>query len=137
MINMRQHFYFCIFLFLQYSPKEQSSEPNDRAMVLHRKHLTWENSTIRYPSNTKLQYLVVMVIVMVIVMLVVVLVLISLATNMLESWYTIHWKGGIHSFVRSTNTFLYDIREPRYRQIKMGYQISKCLSIGQSQCLEI
>ena len=44
----------------------------------------------------------------------------------------IHWKGGIHSFVWSTKTFLYDIREPRYKQIKMGYQISKCLNIGQS-----
>ena len=38
-------------------------------------------------------------------------------------------KGGIHSFVWSTKTFLYDIREPRYKQIKMGYQISKCLDI--------
>ena len=58
--------------------------------------------------------------------------LISLATNMLESWDIIHWKGGIHSFVWSTKTFLYDIREPRYKQIKMGYQISKCLNIGKS-----
>ena len=58
--------------------------------------------------------------------------LISLATNMLESWDIIHWKGGIHSFVWSTKTFLYDIREPRYKQIKMGYRISKCLNIGQS-----
>ena len=49
--------------------------------------------------------------------------LISLATHMLESWYKIHWEGGIHSFVWST-TFLYDIREPRYEQINMGYQIS-------------
>ena len=53
-------------------------------------------------------------------------------TNMLESWDIIHWKGGIHSFVWSTKTFLYDIWEPRYKQIKMGYQISKCLNIGQS-----
>ena len=37
----------------------------------------------------------------------------------------------------STKTFLYDIWEPRYKQIKMGYQMSKCLNIGQSQCLEI
>ena len=50
----------------------------------------------------------------------------------LESWDIIHLKGGIHSFVWSTKTFLYDIREPRYKQIKMGYQISKCLNIGQS-----
>ena len=39
---------------------------------------------------------------------------ISLATNMLEGWDIIHCKGGIHSFVWSTKTFLYDIREPRY-----------------------
>ena len=58
--------------------------------------------------------------------------LISLDTNMLENWDIIHWKGGIHSFVWSTKTFLYDIWEPRYKQIKMGYQISKCLNIGQS-----
>ena len=63
--------------------------------------------------------------------------LIYLATNMLECYGIIHWKGGIHSFVWSTKTFLQDIQEPRYKQIKMGYQISKCLNIGQSQCLEI
>ena len=55
--------------------------------------------------------------------------LISLTKNMLEGWDIIHWKGGIHSFVWSTKTFLYDIWEPRYKQIKMGYQISKCLNI--------
>ena len=54
--------------------------------------------------------------------------LISLATNR----DIIYWKGGIHSFVWSTKTFLYDIREPRYKQIKMGYHISKCLNFGQS-----
>ena len=58
--------------------------------------------------------------------------LISLATNMVETWDIIHWKGGIHSFVWSTKTFLYDIWEPRYKQIKMGYQISKCLNIEKS-----
>ena len=58
--------------------------------------------------------------------------LISLATNMLEAWDIIHWKGGIPSFVWSTKTFLYDIQEPRYKQIKIGYQISKSLNIGQS-----
>ena len=63
--------------------------------------------------------------------------LIPLATNMLESWDIIHWKGGIHSFVWSTNTFLFDIQELRDKQIKRGYQISKCLNIGQSYCLEI
>ena len=65
------------------------------------------------------------------------LCLVSLATNMLKGWDIIHWKGGIHSFVGSTKTFLYDIWEPRYEQIKMGYQISKWLNIGQSQCLKI
>ena len=58
--------------------------------------------------------------------------LISLAANMLEGWDIIHWKGGIHSFVWSTKTFLCDIWEPRYKQNKIGYQISKCLNIGQS-----
>ena len=56
----------------------------------------------------------------------------SLDTNILESRAIIHWKGGIHSLVCSTKTLLYDIREPRYKQIEMGYQISKCLNIGQS-----
>ena len=63
--------------------------------------------------------------------------LISLAANMLEGWEIIHWKGGIDSFVWSTNTFLYDIWEPRYKQNKIGYHISKCLNIGQYKCLEI
>ena len=63
--------------------------------------------------------------------------IISLVTNMLEGRDIIHWKGGIHSFVWSTKTFLYDIWEPRYKQNKIGYQISKCLNIGQSQCLKI
>ena len=58
--------------------------------------------------------------------------LISLATNMQEGWRIIHWKGVIHSFVWSTKFFLYDIWEPRYKQIKMGHRISKCLNIGQS-----
>ena len=57
------------------------------------------------------------------------LCLISLATDMLE---IIHWIGGVHSFVWSTKTFLYDIWEPRYKQIIMRYQISKCLNIGKS-----
>ena len=34
-------------------------------------------------------------------------------------------KGDIHSFVSSTNSFLCDIGEPRYKQNKMGYQISR------------
>ena len=41
--------------------------------------------------------------------------LISLATNMLEGWDIIHLKGEIHSFVSSTKSFLYDIRELRYK----------------------
>ena len=35
--------------------------------------------------------------------------LISLTKNMLEGWDIIHWKGGIHSFVLSTKTCMYDI----------------------------
>ena len=46
--------------------------------------------------------------------------LISPATNMIDSWDIISWKGGIHSFVWSTKTFLYDIRALRCKQIKMG-----------------
>ena len=41
--------------------------------------------------------------------------LISLATNMLEGWDIIYLKGEIHSFVSSTKSFLYDIRELRYK----------------------
>ena len=33
-------------------------------------------------------------------------------------------------------TFLYDITEPRYKQIKIGYQISKILFTGQSSVLK-
>ena len=51
--------------------------------------------------------------------------LISLATNMLEGWDIINLNGGIHSSIWITKTFLYDIREPRYKQIKMGYHILK------------
>ena len=58
--------------------------------------------------------------------------LIALATNMLEGWDIIYWKGGIHSFILSTKTFLYDILEPRYKQIKMEFQILKCLNIEKS-----
>ena len=42
-------------------------------------------------------------------------------------------KGGIHI---SYHNILYDIRELRYKQIKMGYQISKVLYIGQSSALK-
>ena len=60
----------------------------------------------------------------------------SLATYMLESWDLYHSKGEIHSSVWSTKTFLYDIREPRKKKIKMGYHISKFLNIGQSSFLK-
>ena len=55
---------------------------------------------------------------------------------MLESWDMIHWKGEVRSFIWSTKTFLYDIQEPRYKQIKKGYQILKCLNIGKSSVLK-
>ena len=48
----------------------------------------------------------------------------------------IHWKSGIHNFIWSRKTLLYDIREPRYKQIKMGYQISKFSHLGQSCVLK-
>ena len=62
--------------------------------------------------------------------------LISLPTNILEGWDIFHLKGWIHSSVQCTKTFLYDIREPIYKQIKMGYQISKIFDIGQSSILK-
>ena len=34
-------------------------------------------------------------------------------------------KGGIHSFVSSISSFLWDNGEPRYEQNKIGYQISR------------
>ena len=61
---------------------------------------------------------------------------IFLATNMPEGCDIIHLKGEIHSSVWSTKTFLNIIREPKYKQIKMGYQISKVLYIGQSSSLK-
>ena len=60
---------------------------------------------------------------------------ISPVTNMLKVWYTLHLKGRIHRFVWSTKTFLYNIREPRYKLNKIGYQISKVLYIGESNVL--
>ena len=51
--------------------------------------------------------------------------LFSLATNILEGWDIIHLNGGIQSSVWSTKTFLYDIREPRYKQIKIGFRFQK------------
>ena len=44
---------------------------------------------------------------------------------MLKGCDIFHMKGGIRSFIRSTKTFLYDIRELRYKQNNLGYQKSK------------
>ena len=52
--------------------------------------------------------------------------------NKLEGWDILDLKGWIHSSVFSTKTLLYDIRDPRCKQIKMEYQIFKNLDIGQS-----
>lgn len=60
--------------------------------------------------------------------------LIALATNMLEGIF--HLKGGIHSSILSTKTFLYSDREPRYTGIKSGYQISKICINDQSYIFE-
>ena len=51
-----------------------------------------------------------------------------MAKNMLEGLGAFNLKGVIHSSVWSTNTFLYKFREPRYKQIKIGYHISKFLN---------
>ena len=61
---------------------------------------------------------------------------IFLATNIPEGWDIMHSKGEVHSSVWSSKTFLYHIREPRYKEIKMGYQITKVLDIGQSKSLK-
>ena len=45
-----------------------------------------------------------------------------------------HLKGDIHSFVSSTSSFLCDIGEPRYKQNKMGYQISRIRNTVLLQC---
>ena len=41
--------------------------------------------------------------------------LIAPSKNMLEGWDIIHLKGDTHSSVWSTETFLYNKREPRYK----------------------
>ena len=41
---------------------------------------------------------------------------------MLEGWDIFYMKGGILRFIWSTKNFLYDIREPRYKQNNMGYK---------------
>ena len=51
--------------------------------------------------------------------------IISPATKMLEGWDISHLKGGIDSSVQSTKTFLYIIREPRYKQNNNWYLISR------------
>ena len=48
---------------------------------------------------------------------------VSSFSNMLGGWYIFYMKGGTHSSVLSTKTFLCDIRASRYKQTKMGYQI--------------
>ena len=62
--------------------------------------------------------------------------IISLATNMLDSCDISHLKNGICSSVWSTKTFLYDIREPRYKRNNMEYHISKFLNIEQSSVMK-
>ena len=52
--------------------------------------------------------------------------LISLATNMLESLNTIHWKGRIHSFVWSTKTLF---EATLFEKIKWPY-FSHFLPLG-------
>ena len=59
-----------------------------------------------------------------------------MATNRLEGLDIFHLKGEINSSIWSTKTFLYEIRKPRYKNIKMGYHISKFLNIGQSSVLK-
>ena len=49
--------------------------------------------------------------------------LISPATINLQSCDIFQMKGDIHRYVMSTNSFLSDIGELRYRQNNIGYQI--------------
>ena len=58
--------------------------------------------------------------------------LISPATCILDGWNIFHLKGDIHSFVLSTISCLCDIREPRYDQNKLEYEIRKIENIEQS-----
>ena len=57
-------------------------------------------------------------------------------TNILKGCDIFHMKGVIHSFIWSTKTFLYDIREPRYKQNNLGYQKSRDENNKQSNVLE-
>ena len=54
------------------------------------------------------------------------------AVNILEGWHIFHLNGRIHTSVLGTKIALYGIMEPRYNQIKLGYQIQKNLDIEQS-----
>ena len=62
---------------------------------------------------------------------------VSPTTKMIEGWYIFYIKGGTHSSVLSTKTSLYDIRSPRYKQNKMGYQIKKIVRYLTIYCFKI
>ena len=51
--------------------------------------------------------------------------LISLATSSEESWDIPKMKGDIHRGIFGASSFLWDIRELRYRQNKTWYQMIK------------
>ena len=55
------------------------------------------------------------------------LCLISLVRNILEGWDVSHIKGDILRHVSSSNQFLYNTREPKYKQNNRGHQISEFL----------
>ena len=46
-------------------------------------------------------------------------------------------KSGIRSFIWSTKTFLYDIREPRYKENNLRYQKSRDENDKQSNVFEL
>ena len=62
--------------------------------------------------------------------------MLSPATTILEGWYILHLKGGIHSSAWSTKTFAYNVREPRYKQNNKGYNISRIWNNEQSHILK-
>ena len=51
--------------------------------------------------------------------------LIPLAMNISEGWDISHFKGDILRHILSSNPFLYNKREPKYKQNNMEHQISK------------
>ena len=55
---------------------------------------------------------------------------------MLEDWNIIHLKEEIHISVWSTKTCLNDIRELRYKQKDMGYQILRILEKAHTNFFE-